>query len=328
MGAGQLQHADGLQVEELIGHEESGQFQVIWKRFSKHRLAVLGGIVLLFFISVAILAPVLAPQVPVGSHTAKLEGAWLSDPYFVDLPNKHIAPGEQGYILGTDEVGRDELSRLIYGAQISLYVGIMATLGSEIFGAVLGAVSGYYGGVIDSILMRITDFILTLPLLPILLILSAMLSSVVLSAIERVNMLIFILIAFGWTTAARLVRGVVLSLRQQEFTEASRALGASDLRIIAQHMLPNALAPIIVNATLGVGGNIITEAALSFLGFGVQSPLSSWGNMLARVQEYMLVNPTLAIWPGLCIFLTVLSINFIGDGLRDALDPRMRGRGA
>jgi peptide/nickel transport system permease protein len=139
-----------------------------------------------------------------------------------------------------------------------------------------------------------------------------------------VNYLILILIAFGWMGSARLVRGVVLSLREQEFTEASRALGSSDVRIIFRHMLPNAAAPIIVASTLAVGNNIITEAALSFLGFGIQPPTPSWGNMLTRVQDYMFLNPTLALWPGLCIFLTVLSINFMGDGLRDALDPRMR----
>jgi peptide/nickel transport system permease protein len=147
------------------------------------------------------------------------------------------------------------------------------------------------------------------------------------SAFARINFLVLILVIFGWMGSARLVRGVVLSLREQEFTEASKALGATDIRIILRHMIPNAIAPIIVNATLGVGTVIIVEAALSFLGFGVQPPTPSWGNMLTRVQDYMFLNPTLAIWPGLCIFLTVLSINFMGDGLRDALDPRMRNIG-
>jgi peptide/nickel transport system permease protein len=173
--------------------------------------------------------------------------------------------------------------------------------------------------------MRIVDFMLTLPLLPILLVLSVVIAVSAPTSFQRINYLILILILFGWLSTARLVRGVVLSLRQQEFAEASRALGSSDLRIILRHMLPNALAPVIVASTLAVGDFVVTEAALSFLGFGVQPPTPSWGNMLTSVQEYMFLNPTLAIWPGLCIFLTVLSINFMGDGLRDALDPRMRG---
>jgi peptide/nickel transport system permease protein len=224
-------------------------------------------------------------------------------------------------------VGRDILARLLYAARVSLYVGLMATLGSEVIGAIVGAISGYYGGTVDQVLMRIVDFMLTLPTLPILLVLSAMLAGQISVPFMRINFLILILVVFGWMSSARLVRGVILSLRSQEFTEASRALGASDLRIILRHMLPNALAPIIVSATLNVGNYIIVEAALSFLGFGVTPPTPSWGNMLTSVQDYMFLNPTLAIWPGLCIFLTVLSINFMGDGLRDALDPRLRSAG-
>ncbi|MBN1313178.1 MAG: ABC transporter permease [Anaerolineae bacterium] len=300
--------------------------KVVWKRFRKHRLAMVGASILLIFVLAALIAPILAPRVPQGSGLTKV--GLLHDPLAVDPANKHLTPGADGHILGTDEVGRDVFARLLYAAQVSLYVGIMAMLGSEIIGALLGAISGYYSdSAIDSLLMRLTDFMLTLPLLPILLVLSALLASIAPSPFARLNYLIIILIIFGWMSPARLVRGVVLSLRQQEFTEASRALGASDLRIILHHMLPNAMAPIIVSSTLAVGDYIIVEAALSFLGFGVPAPLASWGNMLTSVQDYMFMNPTLAIWPGLCIFLTVLSINFMGDGLRDALDPRMRGRG-
>ncbi len=315
-----------LQADTIVT-EEMTQFQMIWRRFRKHRLALLGGIVLGIFALSALLAPVLAPRLPQGAPGVRVPGALLFDPMAVDPANQHLKPGVDGHILGTDEVGRDILARLIYGARVSLYIGIMATIGSESIGALVGAISGYYGGTIDQVLMRIVDFMLTLPTLPILLVLSAMLAGQISSPFMRLNFLVLILVLFGWMGAARLVRGVVLSLRAQEFTEASKALGASDVRIIVRHMLPNALAPIIVNATLGVGGVIIVEAALSFLGFGVQPPTPSWGNMLTRVQDYMFLNPTLAIWPGLCIFLTVLSINFMGDGLRDALDPRMRGVG-
>ena len=317
MAVQQLQ-GDMLQAEQILSPEER-QIAVIWRRFSKHRLALLGGVILGVFVLLALLAPVLAPAVPRGSNLTQV--GLLPDPNAIDLVNQHVKPGVQGHILGTDEVGRDILSRLLHAARVSLYVGLMATLGAEIIGALVGATSGYYGGSTDSILMRATDFMLTLPLLPILLVLSVMLvktasdwsfgflgtTVIIPSTFIRLNLLIIILVAFGWMSPARLVRGVVLSLRQQEFTEASRALGASDLRVILRHMLPNALAPIIVSFTLSVGDYIVLEAALSFLGFGVQPPTASWGNMLTRVQDYMLTNPMLAIWPGLCIFLTVLS---------------------
>lgn len=325
MAVEQLQHDSAQLQAERISTESISQFQMVWRRFRKHRLAMLGAIMLMIFIVVALLAPIIAPSVPRGYGSTKLEGALLPDPTAVDPANQHLKPGSGGHVLGTDEVGRDILSRLLYGARVSLYVGILATIGSESIGTLLGAISGYYGGVIDTIMMRITDFMLTLPTLPILLVLSAMLAGRAPTSFARINYLIIILIVFGWMGSARLIRGVILSLREQEFTEASKALGASNLRIILRHMLPNALAPIIVNATLAVGYYIIVEAALSYLGFGVQPPTASWGNMLNRVQDYMFQNPTLAIWPGLCIFLTVLSINFMGDGLRDALDPRMRG---
>jgi peptide/nickel transport system permease protein len=315
---------------ETITTEEMGQLETIWRRFRKHRLALLGAIIFGLFVLGAATANLIAPQVPSGSASGvtRAPGAILPDPMRNDPVNQHLKPGAAGHLLGTDEVGRDILSRLLYGAQVSLYVGVMATLGSEIVGAIVGAISGYYGGSIDQVLMRVVDFMLTLPLLPILLVLSAMMAGVITQPFARINFLVLILVIFGWMGPARLVRGVVLSLRSQEFTEASRALGASDWRIIVRHMMPNALAPIIVSSTLSVGDFIIIEAALSFLGFGVQAPTPSWGNMLTRVQDYMFLNPTLAIWPGLCIFLTVLSINFMGDGLRDALDPRMRNKGA
>jgi peptide/nickel transport system permease protein len=170
---------------------------------------------------------------------------------------------------------------------------------------------------VDTLLMRLTDFFLTLPSLPLLLVLSVILNA-------TVEVVIIILAILGWMGAARLVRGVVLSLREQEFIEASHALGMSDAKIIVRHMIPNSMAPIIVNLTLGIGTTIIVEAALSFLGFGVRPPTPSWGNMLNRVQDYVLMNPFLAVYPGLAIFLTVLAFNFMGDGLRDALDPRLK----
>lgn len=289
-----------LGPEELLTTEEAGQLTVIWRRFKKHKLALISLIFIVFLLLVAILAPWIMPY-----------------PYDeIDVPNAFAPPSAQHW-MGTDQLGRDVLSRLMWGTRISLYVGIVATLLGQIFGVLVGAVSGYYGGRTDTLLMRLTDFFLTLPALPLLLVLSVILSA-------SVNTVIIILAMLGWMGAARLVRGVVLSLREQEFIEAAHALGMPDWQIIVRHMIPNSMAPVIVSVTLGIGTTIIVEAALSFLGFGVRPPTPSWGNMLNRVQDYILMNPLLAVYPGVAIFLTVLSFNFMGDGLRDALDPRLK----
>lgn len=289
-----------LEAEGLLTAEEMSQTAVIWRRFRKHKLALISLIFIVFLLLVAILAPWIMPY-----------------PYEqIDVPNAFASPSPQHW-MGTDQLGRDVLSRLMWGTRISLYVGIAATLVGHLIGIFVGAISGFYGGAVDSLLMRITDFFLTLPSLPLLLVLSVILSA-------SVNTVIVILAVLGWMSAARLVRGVVLSLREQEFIEASHALGVSDWKIIVQHMIPNSMAPIIVSVTLGIGTTIIVEAALSFLGFGVRPPTPSWGNMLNRVQDYVLINPLLAIYPGMAIFFTVLAFNFMGDGLRDALDPRLK----
>ncbi len=289
-----------LGPEELLTTEEMSQLAVIWQRFRKHKLAVVSLFLIVFLLAVALLAPWIMPH-----------------PYQeIDVPNAFATPSAEHW-LGTDQLGRDILSRLMWGTRISLYVGIVATLLGNSVGIFVGAISGYYGGRADMLLMRLTDFFLTLPSLPLLLVLSVILNA-------SVEVVILILASLGWMQAARLVRGVVLSLREQEFIEASHALGMSDRKIIMRHMIPNSMAPIIVNVTLGTGTTIIVEAALSFLGFGVRPPIPSWGNMLNRVQDYVLINPLLAVYPGLCIFLTVLAFNFMGDGLRDALDPRLK----
>jgi peptide/nickel transport system permease protein len=295
-----MDYVADLDAEGLLTTEEMSQMTVIWRRFRKHRLALISLIFIVLLLAVAILAPWLMPY-----------------PYDeIDVPNA-FAPPSSEHLMGTDQLGRDVLSRLMWGTRISLYVGIAATLLGQIFGVFVGAVSGYYGGRVDSLLMRLVDFFLTLPSLPLLLVLSVILAA-------SVNTVIIILAILGWMGAARLVRGVVLSLREQEFIEASHALGMSDWKIIFRHMIPNSMAPVIVSITLGIGTTIIVEAALSFLGFGVRPPTPSWGNMLNRVQDYILMNPLLAVYPGLAIFLTVLAFNFMGDGLRDALDPRLK----
>jgi peptide/nickel transport system permease protein len=229
-----------------------------------------------------------------------------------------------GHSLGTDEVGRDLLSRLLFGARISLTVGIAAVLMEVLIGSFLGAIAGYYGGWVDWALMRLTDIFLSIPLLPLLLVLTAIVVASSSKAALSFEVIIVIIGALSWMPVARLVRASFLSLREREFAEAARAVGNNDARIIFRHLLPNAMAPIVVQATLDVASVIILESTLSFLGFGIQPPTASWGNMLADARANLQQAWWAAVFPGLCILATVLAINYIGDGLRDALDPNMR----
>jgi peptide/nickel transport system permease protein len=283
----------------------------VWKRFRKHKLALIGAVVLVLITLTAIFA--------------KAFPLW--DPNYIDQANWSgypLAPGVAGHILGTDEAGRDLLSRLIYGAQISLTVAFFAVLMEIVIGTIVGAIAGYYGGWIDYTLMRVTDVFLAIPLLPLLLVLTAIVAASSNKAALGFGVIVVIIGGLSWPAVARLVRASFLSLREKEFCEAARALGNRDGRIIFRHLLPNAVAPIIVQATLEVAGVIITESTLSFLGFGIQPPTASWGNMLANAESNMSIAPWVAIFPGLCILVTVLAINYLGDGLRDALDPNMK----
>lgn len=284
---------------------------VTWRRFRRHKLALVGGIVFGLALLVAILANVIAP--------------W--DPNYIDQAHWSgypLAPGVAGHILGTDENGRDLLSRLIFGARISLTVAIFAVTMEIVLGTVLGAIAGYYGKAIDFTIMRLTDVVLSIPLLPLLLVLTAIVAQTSNKASLNFASIVIIIGMLTWPSVARIVRAVFLSLREREYAEAARALGNSDRRIIFRHLLPNAVAPIIVQATLEVANVIILESTLSFLGFGIQPPTASWGNMLANAQANMAIAPWAAIFPGLCILITVLAINYLGDGLRDALDPNVR----
>lgn len=295
------------------------QWAIAWKRLRRHRLAMIGLVSFILIVIASVLAPVIAPY--------DYEEINLDQSYA-----PFMSPGEAGrpdHFLGTDKLGRDILSRLLYAGRISLVVALVVTVFSILIGATIGAISGSFGGATDTVLMRFTDIMLTLPLLPLLLILSSNLRQFVqlqdlLGSNLSVVIIIFVLVIFGWMGTARLVRGSVLSLRTQDFIEATRALGSNRSRIIFRHLMPNSMAPIIVAATLGFGGIIILEAALSFLGFGVMPPVPTWGNMLNEARnsplEYLFVQ---ALSPGFMIFVVVLSINFIGDGLRDALDPRL-----
>jgi peptide/nickel transport system permease protein len=282
---------------------KSGQsyWQLAWRRFRQHRLALIGGTAASLLTVMAILAPWIAPY---PFDRINLDARWR--------------PPGGGHLFGTDELGRDVLTRIMYAGRVSLAVGFVVAINIAMIGMVVGAVSGFYGGTVDTILMRLVDVLLSIPTLPLYLILAALIPG------GGVSRIIIIFTAFGWTGVARLVRGQVLSLKTLDFVDAARAMGASEPRLILRHLMPNALAPVIVAATLTVGGAILGESALSFLGLGIAPPTPSWGNMLQRAQEYIWNASWLAVFPGLFIFMTVLSFNFLGDGLRDALDPRLK----
>lgn len=277
-------------------------WQIAWRRFLKHRLAMIGGTAAIALTLMAVLAPWIAPH---SFDRINLDARW-------------VAPQVPANMFGTDELGRDVLTRIMYAGRISLVVGYVTAISISIMGALVGAVAGFYGGLIDSVLMRLVDILISVPVLPLYLIMAALIPG------GGVGRIVLIFAVFGWTTVARLVRGQILSLKSQEFVEAGRAMGASEARIILRHLIPNALAPVIVAATLTVGNAILAESALSYLGLGIQPPTPSWGNMLQRAQEYLLKASWLAVFPGVFIFMTVLSFNFLGDGLRDALDPRLK----
>ena len=253
---------------------------------------------------------------------------WLAlDPNAVNIFNR-LAPPSLSHPLGTDELGRDLLARLLAGGRVSLTIGLLGALGAALLGTLIGVVAGYAGGRIDSVLMRITDAILALPLLPVLIVLAALdlgklglPHAVLTSPWVSVYKLILLITLFGWTTVARLVRAAVLSLRTREFVMSARALGASHTQIIWRHILPNAMTPIVIATTLSVGNIILTESVLSFLGLGIQPPLPSWGNMLTNAQELAWQAPQLAIYPGLLIFVVVVAFNFLGDAMQRVHGP-------
>jgi peptide/nickel transport system permease protein len=278
---------------------------MLWRRFRRHPGAVAGSIVLGLLILGCLLAP-LSPYNPEASN----------------LSVKFQPPGWQ-HIMGTDALGRDVFTRVLYGGRISLTVGLLVVAITLSIGVTVGAIAGYYGGRIDNILMRITDAALTLPSLLVLILLSAILREVELPFFERNNVLTIagVIGLLSWMTFARLVRAAFLTLREMDFVNASRSLGASPFEIITRHILPNAIGPIIVESTLELGYAIIEESGLSFLGFGIQPPTPSWGNLLSNAQENFTRYPWLAIFPGLMIFLAIISVNYIGDGLRDTYDP-------
>ena len=285
------------------------------RRFVRHRMAVASAAILAILGVLTLAAPLVELAMGIGAND-------------IDLLHRFAGPS-LAHPLGTDELGRDLFLRLLYGGRISLIVGMATALVAAVIGTTIGLIAGYYGGWLDALLMRLTDGVIALPLLPLLIVLSAVDMSklgfgdaFLAGDSASVYRMMIIIALVGWTTVARLVRGTTLTLREREYVLAARGMGASGARIMLTHVLPNTVSPITVATTLSVGTIILFESVLSFLGLGIQPPLPSWGNMLNNAQELMNEAPALAFYPGILIFLTVVAFNFLGDGLQDSLDPK------
>jgi peptide/nickel transport system permease protein len=291
--------------------ETPGLMAMAWQRFRRDKLAMLGGAIMIILVLAAISAPLLSKYV---THYTpqKIElGGILKPPGYQKSPDLPV------HVLGTDELGRDVLTRIIYGGRVSLYISFLTVLVSLTIGTILGAAAGFYGGVVDTLLMRFVDIVYAIPGLFLLILISVVFR-------PGVTGMAFVLASLSWIGVSRLVRGEFLSLKARDFVDAARVVGAGNARLIFRHILPNATSPIIVAATLAIGNVILTETALSFLGMGVQPPTPSWGNMLTNAQQYLYRARHLIVIPGFFIFITVLAGNLMGNGLRDALDPRLR----
>lgn len=301
-----------VEVKETKGEKKAkdlqamGPWRVAWERFRKNKLSMAGALIFGTIILLVILVPIISPY----------------ELHQLDLPNK-LQPPSGSHWLGTDEQGRDVLMRVFYGGRISMIIGVLTAGVTVILGATIGGIAGYYGGWVDNILMRITEIVYSLPFYPLVITLSFVLMWRVSSSM-KMYIVMFILAILSWPGLARMVRGQILSLREQDFMVATKALGLSTKTKIIRHLLPNTLAYIIVNATLGMGGAILTEAALSYLGLGVIPPTPTWGNMIQRASDTFIFTKNPWIWmpPGILIILTVVSINLLGEGLRDAFDPK------
>lgn len=286
--------------------EEPSRLERLIHLFSRSKLAVVGAIVLVILVTAAVAAPYIAPH----------------DPNEQDLfqalkPPAWQEGGTTDYLLGTDQFGRDILSRIIHGARVTLVAAFMAALVAAVFGTLLGLVAGYYGGRLDTFVMRLVDIQLGFPLVLLALTLVAILGA-------SLRNLVLAMGVTGWMVYTRVVRGTVLSLKQREFIEAAKALGARDIRILGRHILPNLISQVLVILTLEMARMTLMEASLSYLGLGVPPPAPSWGRMLSESREYMVIAYWIVLFPGLAIMLTVLGVNFLGDGLRDALDPTLQ----
>jgi peptide/nickel transport system permease protein len=302
----------GTRAEAIFRRPARSLWKDAWHQFRRHRLAMAGLVVLATLILITLIGPFLWP-IPYSK---------------VDFSNSLAGPS-LAHPFGTSDLGHDLFARALWGGRVSIAVGVVAVLIAITLGTTIGAISGFFGGRLDGALMRVTDMFLSLPQLPLLLLTIYLFREPLRLAIgQELGVFLLIVVVVGaltWMPTARLVRAAFLSLKQKEFVEAARSIGARDRRIIMVHILPNVLSPVLVAATVGVGAAIITESALSFLGLGFPSDVPTWGRMLYDAQNYMDIAPHWAVFPGALIFLTVLSINYMGDGLRDALDPRRTG---
>jgi ABC-type dipeptide/oligopeptide/nickel transport system permease subunit len=289
-----------LEFDEEMELQGTTFIREVWYRFRRNKMAMVGAITIILLIFIAVFAPWVAPY----------------DPYKVDLKEQFIAPGAK-YLLGTDMYGRDVLSRVIFGTRISLIIGLVPSIISMVLGSVLGIISGYYGGKVDTVIMRVADMVMAFP--------SLLLAMAVMYTLGANLYNIFIALSIvGWAGTARVVRAQTLSIKEKEFVEAARAIGVKNWIIMIRHIFPNCVAPLLVLLTLGIPEAIMSEASLSFLGVGAQPPTPSWGLMISNGKEYLFSAPWVAITPGFAILIIVLAFNFLGDGLRDALDPFMK----
>jgi peptide/nickel transport system permease protein len=296
-----------VETTPALVQKRRSQGRIIFDRFTRNRVALGGAIFLVLLFVICFLGPTIT-------------GHNQPDVLHITNVSDTFAPPSATFPLGTDDVGRDEFARAMTGGQVSLIVGLLSMLIAIILGVTIGAFAGFFGGIVDNVLMRFTDIVLAIPLYLLLFVLSSALTD------HSPRSIIFLIAIFGWTTVARLVRGEFIAHREREYVMAARTIGAKNLRLMFRHILPNAAGPIIVNATLLIGINIILESVLSFFGFGIQPPYASWGNMISYGQGFLNTDALLVLIPGILIFLTVLSFNLVGDGLRDALDPYMTER--
>ncbi len=285
--------------------------EMTWRRFRRHRPALIGVGVIVLFVLLAVFAPIVSPYDPEQNN--------------LDI---RLQPPTLEHLMGTDELGRDLFTRILYGSRISLAIGVLSMMLAVTVGTLIGAAAGFHGGGIDAVLMRMTDVFLAFPRLFVLILVTTLLRQLNLPWLPAGSFapIIFVIGLLSWMSVARLVRAAYLSIREKEYVEAARGVGAGDARIMFRHILPNTASPIIVAGTLGVAASILTESGLSYLGFGVQLPTPTWGNMLRSAQAQMTYAPWTAVFPGLMIFSAVIAINYIGDGLRDALDPQREVR--
>lgn len=299
-------------TQEKKAEKIESPWTVAWRRLKKNKLAIVGLIMLIAMIVICMFGPTILK--------------WIKGYDYTDMVGRKFEKPSGKFILGTDNLGRDVFLRVIKGGQISLFVGISAVLIQVVLGTILGIVAGYYGGIVDSIIMRIVDVFMSLPSLPLLLIVAAVLSDMNFPPEYRMFVVMFILGFLSWPGLCRMIRGQVLSIREQEYMQAADALGIRDSRKMLRHIFPNVVPIIIVNATLGLGGTILSEASLSYLGLGVVAPTPSWGNLIQTVNDFYNLKNRGWLWipPGVCIFITVMAINLFGDGLRDAIDPKLK----